>query len=170
MPMGHFWVQNGPFVPNKKFCGKIFLSFSSTYWSLHWAKFWKILTMDPELRGCLIFAPKMSPFAHTDFSKENLLINLVPIIHAYLHSEKSNSDVNLDLFPLALKLLIFIVKKIKKWRYLKDHSFSTSAKFSEKLIFLTPWYAHVKNASFSKNVAYALNESCLMVCPFRSSG
>ena len=21
--MGHFWVQNGPFVPNKKFCGKI---------------------------------------------------------------------------------------------------------------------------------------------------
>ena len=36
-----------------------------------------------------------------------------------------------------------------------------------KLIFLTPWYAHVKNASFSENVAYALNESCL---PFRSSG
>ena len=26
---------------------------------------------------------------------------------------------------------------------LRDHSFSTCAKFSEKLIFFTPWYAHV---------------------------
>ena len=29
------------------------------------------------------------------------------------------------------------------WSYSRSHSFSTYAKFSEKLIFLTPWYAHV---------------------------
>ena len=47
-----------------------------------------------------------------------------------------------------------------------DHSFSALAKFSEKLIFLTPWYAHthtcayqgVRNVSFSKNFANVLNE------------
>ena len=44
-----------------------------------------------------------------------------------------------------------------------DHPFSTCAKFSKKLTFLTPWYAHVrvrirgKNISFSKNFAHAVN-------------
>ena len=47
-----------------------------------------------------------------------------------------------------------------------DHSFSTFAKFSEKLIVLTPWYIRtrtcayqrVRNISFSENFAYVLNE------------
>ena len=34
------------------------------------------------------------------------------------------------------------------WSYSRSHSFSTYAKFTEKLIFLTPWYAHV---SLSRN-------------------
>ena len=51
---------------------------------------------------------------------------------------------------------IEICKKYRRGSYLKknyhrcrittadwDHSFSTYAKFSEKLTFLTPWYAHV---------------------------
>ena len=47
--------------------------------------------------------------------------------------------------------------------YASDHSFSTYAKFSEKQIFFTQWYAHVrvrgvKNVSFSENFAYVLNE------------
>ena len=34
---------------------------------------------------------------------------------------------------------------LKSYKYkIGDHSFSTYAKFSEKLIFLTPWYAHVR--------------------------
>ena len=44
------------------------------------------------------------------------------------------------------------------------HPFSTYTKFSEKLTFLTPWYAHirvrireVRNVSFSENFAYVLN-------------
>ena len=49
------------------------------------------------------------------------------------------------------------------WR---GHSFSTNAKVSKKLTFLTPWYAHVatcayrglRNVSFSKKFAYVRNE------------
>ena len=46
-----------------------------------------------------------------------------------------------------------------------DHPLSTYAKFSEKLTFLSPWYAHVlvrirglEMFFFSENVAYVLNE------------
>ena len=96
----------------------------------HWAKFKKILTVDPELLRCTIFGPKMvhllqakkflenysyhfhltiSPFHWAKFKKnssrgsrvmrmrnfwaqmrifsENLLMNLVPFIHAYLHAK-----------------------------------------------------------------------------------
>ena len=40
----------------------------------------------------------------------------------------------------------------------RGHSFSTYAKFSEKLTFLTPWYEHARNFDFSENFASALNE------------
>ena len=49
--------------------------------------------------------------------------------------------------------------------YEEAHSFSKYAKFSGKLTFITPLYAHaragnreVSNVSFSENFAYALNE------------
>ena len=47
---------------------------------------------------------------------------------------------------------------------LGEHSFSTKAKFSEKLLFLTLRYAHVrvcegvKNVSFSESFTYVLSE------------
>ena len=46
---------------------------------------------------------------------------------------------------------------------IRNHSFSSYAKFLEKVIFLTPWYARstrtcvyhgVKNSSFSENFAF----------------
>ena len=46
---------------------------------------------------------------------------------------------------------------------LRGHPLSTYATFSEKLTFLTPWYAHVRayqgvrNVSFSENIAYVRN-------------
>ena len=45
-----------------------------------------------------------------------------------------------------------------------DHPFSTYASFSEKLTFLTPWYAHVliRKASFSESFADVLNGWCLL--------
>ena len=51
----------------------------------------------------------------------------------------------------------------------RDHSFSTYAKHSEKLIFLTPWYAKirlhnrgVRKVSFSESFAYVLYECSLI--------
>ena len=54
----------------------------------------------------------------------------------------------------------------------RDHSFSTYGKCSEKLTFLTPWYAdvrtcayqEVRNVSFSEDFAYVLNEWSRMNC------
>ena len=42
----------------------------------------------------------------------------------------------------------------------RDHLLSTCVKFSEKLTFLTLWYAHVgvRNINFSENSAYTLNK------------
>ena len=46
--------------------------------------FKKILPADPELWGCTIFGPKMAHFPKWEFFSENLLMSLVPFIHAYL--------------------------------------------------------------------------------------
>ena len=53
---------------------------------------------------------------------------------------------------------------------LRGHPLSMYAKFSKKLPFLTPWYAHVRvrirgvrNVSFSENFAYVLNGWPLIV-------
>ena len=56
-----------------------------------------------------------------------------------------------------MKLEKFIWKVIFVIRF-RGHRLSTYAKFSEKLTFLTPWYAEVKNVNFSENFAYVLNE------------
>ena len=55
--------------------------------------------------------------------------------------------------------------KVVRIRSFGCHSFSTHAKYSEKLTFLTPWYPHVrvsirskKMLFFSEYLAYELNE------------
>ena len=48
--------------------------------------FKKILA-DPELWGCAVFGPKMAHFPKWEFFSENLLMNLVSLIHAYLHAK-----------------------------------------------------------------------------------
>ena len=57
---------------------------------------------------------------------------------------------------------------IGKFIFIRDHSFSTYAKFPEKLRFCfhliltrTCVYPEVRNVSFSENFAYILNESSL---------
>ena len=54
----------------------------------------KTLRANPELWGWFIFGSKMGPFGQTKNFSENLLINLVPIVHAYLHSE-SRSQISI---------------------------------------------------------------------------
>ena len=57
-----------------------------------------------------------------------------------------------------------VQRKLRLLFNTRDRSFSTYAKFAEKLTFLHPLYAHIsvqikglRNASFSENFAYALN-------------
>ena len=89
------WIQryeDWPFLgpiwsisPKRKFFRKIIVIIFILTLSLG-----KVPTMDPELKECTIFGSKMDPFAQTDLLKENLLINLVPIIHAYIHFKNEN--------------------------------------------------------------------------------
>ena len=71
----------------------------------------------------------------------------------------------LQYFKLLLFLELLTVVTMSSLT-IRNHSFSTYAKFSEKLTFLTPWYPMlrtcacqgVRNVSFSENFAYVLNE------------
>ena len=54
--------------------------------------FKKILPADPELYGCAISGHKITHLPKWDFFSENLLMNLAPFIHAYLHA-KNQSEI-----------------------------------------------------------------------------
>ena len=56
----------------------------------HCVKFKKILTAGPELWGCAIFGSKMVHLQMRIFFSENLLMNLVSFIHAYLHAKNQS--------------------------------------------------------------------------------
>ena len=48
------------------------------------------ILLDPELQGFVFFRTQNGPFVQTKiFPKKKLLINIAPIIHAYLHSKNS---------------------------------------------------------------------------------
>ena len=86
--------------------------------------------------------------------------------------EKWNSYQNLIL-ALHVKLKLLELGRHLIWKsrqtypqefreLIRDNSIDTYAKFSKKVIFLTPWYVHVRvwvrNVSFAENSAYVLNE------------
>ena len=52
-------------------------------------------------------------------------------------SKRSNQYL-LDLYPYPRFVITLVTKNFER-----GHSFSTYAKFSKKLTFLTTWYAHV---------------------------
>ena len=84
MRMRHFLAQNGPFAPNKNFLGKIFIIIFID--PFHCAEFWKkFLQWIQSYEDAPFFGPKW-PIYPNDIFFRNLLINLVPFIHAYLHS------------------------------------------------------------------------------------
>ena len=75
--MCHFRDQNGSFVMNKIFLVQaIIINF---IYLLALFKFKKILTADPELRGCTILGPKWSTCP-----KQNFLWKIIKIILIYL--------------------------------------------------------------------------------------
>ena len=58
MRMHHFWAQNGTFAPN--FFGKKYITFIYLLALFIVQNFKKILTADPQLRGCAIFRAKIA--------------------------------------------------------------------------------------------------------------
>ena len=80
-----------PICPEQNFFGyKPLLSLSSTYGPFHCAKFKRNHTMDPELWRCTIFGPKVVHLPLIIFFSENLLMNLVSFIHAFLHAKNQS--------------------------------------------------------------------------------
>ena len=82
--MRHFLAQNGQFAPNKNFLGKIFIIIFID--PFHCAEFWKNSYSGSRVMRMRHFLAQNDPFTQTIFFSENLLIKLVPFIHAYLQS------------------------------------------------------------------------------------
>ena len=84
-----------------------------------------------------------------------------------VNSKYYNREVNLSIFTLKSSHYLHHWKAtfplLPPWSHERAHPLSTYAKFSEKLRFLTPWYAHVRvhqgvrNVSFPESFAYVLN-------------
>ena len=94
--MGHYWAQNGQFAcPKEKNFWKIIkIILIYLLASFIVQNFKKILPSNPELRGYAIFGPKMAHFPKCGFFfSENLLMSLVPFIHAYLHAKSQSQTL-----------------------------------------------------------------------------
>ena len=94
--MRHFWAQNGPFAPNKKFFWKI-INITLIYLLAPFIvqNFKKILTADPELRGSTILWPKMAHFPKWEFFFGKP-VNESCFFHSWLSTcQKSKSYFNL---------------------------------------------------------------------------
>ena len=95
MRMSNFGSKMVHLLQTSIFLGeKSLILFSSPYWPISLCKILKNLTIDPEFWGCAIFGHKIGSFAKMKLFSENLLINLVPIMHAYLHSKVINQSIN----------------------------------------------------------------------------
>ena len=89
MRMDHFWVQHGPLTPKKYLFGKIMniiFIYLLTNFIVPNFNFFLQYTQSYEVRMCH-FSTQNGPICPEQNTSENLLINLVPIIHAYLHSK-----------------------------------------------------------------------------------
>ena len=77
---------------------------------------------------------------HNDF-----WLCLIQLCNKFLHicTFRFNHHYFFDLGKKAKILGSFFSATGENWFIIVDHSFSTNAKFSKKLIFLTLWYAHV---------------------------
>ena len=92
--MHHFWTQNDPFAPSKNFLGNIintiFIYLLAPFIVQNFKKF---LEWIQSYEDAPFLDPKWAHLPKQDFS-ENLLINLIPFIHAYLHS-KNQSQISI---------------------------------------------------------------------------
>ena len=91
MRMRNFWVQNGPFAPNKHFLGKIINIIFIYLLNNFIVPNFKIFYNTPRVMRMCHFWTQNEPICSNQNISENLLINLIPVIHGYLqHSKNQN--------------------------------------------------------------------------------
>ena len=109
------WTKNFWYTP--------LLLLSSTYGTFQCAKFKKYLAVDSELWQCTIFRPKAVHLRQIIFFlSENLLMNLVSFIHAYLNA-KNRSQI------------LICYRNTNDLRILKSHWLRTIFAFTLELDF-----------------------------------
>ena len=103
-------------------------------------KFWKILTADPELWGCVIFGPKMVHLPQTIFFWKIINIILIYLLAPFIGQKfKKFLPADLELWRCAIFRLKIV--HFPKWAF-----------FSEKLLLISlvyfiHTYLHAKNQS-----------------------
>ena len=85
MRMHHFGVQNGPFAPNKFFLENIINIIFSLCKVLK-----KFSQCIQSYDDAPFLGPKWPICPNEDFFSENMLINIAPFIHAYLHAKNQS--------------------------------------------------------------------------------
>ena len=102
---------------------------------------------------------------------DTTLLYLHGLINAFLFNiearfglcQKCKAELYFGKIVKVFQLLLIFAKQINHRCLTGDHSLSRYTKFSKKLTFFAPWYAHVcvsirdKKFSFSENVTYVLN-------------
>ena len=86
--MRYFWAKNGPFAPNKFSFGKLLISFSSSPFPC--AQFKKNSSSRSRVMRMHNFWAQNGPFPQMRIFSENLLMNHVSSIHAYLHAKNQS--------------------------------------------------------------------------------
>ena len=125
MRMRHFWVQNGPFAPNKKFFRKLLISFSSTYYPPSLCKIFKEFFQQSKSYEDEQFLGLKWPIP----PNENLFrkpANEPCFFHSCLSTcQKSKSDIN-----LLVKYWWFKNTEISTW----ELDFSQACSFRRMLL------------------------------------
>ena len=88
---------------------------------------------------------KRKRYMNREFSSDYYHITILKllILKRFRQGRNSLGNVVMQLHPCQTSTMELFGKN--SWRFqLRDHSFSTYAKFPEKLIFLTLWHAHVR--------------------------
>ena len=86
--MSHFWAQNDPFVLKKIFLVQtIIITFIHLLALFNLQNLKKILQQILSYEDAQFLGPKWPISPNDNFFSENLLMSLVPFIHAYLHAK-----------------------------------------------------------------------------------
>ena len=97
MRMCHFRVQNSPIcIEKKKFGTNHYYCFRLHIRPFDCAKFLKNDTANPELRRCVIFAPKKVHLARTNFFEEIINTILIYLLASFIEQNLKKKIIRAD--------------------------------------------------------------------------